>query len=361
MFTIETPELPAVADGFLAGVNVIDGSGHQLFADTKYELPLDGHNRDVPLSAGPVAAPVLTKGATNATGGTFGAGTFFWKVTAVTGYGETAGSNEVTATLVATGSQVLSWAAVPGATLYRVYRGTATNAENVLVTTLAATLLTYTDTGSAGTAKTVPAASTAGPAPAADKVFDTLTTNETVRFQSYRGLESPVLLNEDTGAIIKATYDRAESYGVGKKVQEKLLSPKAVDLTPVPGTPVTNPRFALGLLEQWARDNSTFAGTISGNALALTLVEDAIDGMKTILDTPVVLAGGYGADGPGTAVADPGEAWLYIHGRINVWRGPRVTEAEATDYRANRKYALAEGSYAASVDSFVAAILVGTN
>lgn len=361
MFTLETPELPAAADGFLAGVNVIDGSGHALFATTKYELPLDGQNRDVPLSAGALAAPVLTKGATTTTGGTFAAGTFFWKVTALTGYGETAGSNEVTATLVATGTQALSWAAVPGATLYRVYRGTVTNTENVLVTTVAATVTSYIDTGSAGTSQAIPTTSTAGPAPAADKVFDQITTNETVLFQSYRGLEGPVLTDQDASGIVKAAYDRAESYGVGKKVQEKLLSPKAVDITPTPGTPVTNPRFALGLLEQWARDNSTFAGTISGNALALTLVEDAIDGMETILGTPVVLAGGYGTDGPGSAVADPGEAWLYIHGRITVWRGPRVTDAEAVNYRSNRKTALAEGSYAASVDSFVAAILVGTN
>ena len=48
MFSIDIPELPAVADGFLSGVNVIDGSGHQLFNETKYELPLDGFNKDVP-------------------------------------------------------------------------------------------------------------------------------------------------------------------------------------------------------------------------------------------------------------------------------------------------------------------------
>lgn len=359
MFKLETPELPPANDGFLDGVNVIDGSGHQLFADTTYEMPLDGQNRDVPVSAGVITAPVLTKGTTATSGGTFGAGTFFWKVTAVDGNGETAGSNEVTATLVATGTQALSWALVPGAQLYRVYRGTVTNTENALVATLGAAATGYTDTGAAGTAQAVPTVSTAGPAPAADKVFDKLVNNSTVRFQSYRGLESPVLLGQDGAALVKAAYDRAESYGVGKKVQEKLLSPKAVDLTPTPGTAVTNPRFALGLLQQWAADNSTFAATISGNALALSLVEDAIDGFKTILDTPVVLAAGYGANGPASRTAPAGTAWLYIHGRVNVWRGPRVTDAAAVDYRANRKTALAEGSYAASVDSFVAAILVG--
>lgn len=360
LFTLETPELPAVADGFLSGVNVINGSGHQLFAATKYQLPLDGQNRDVPVSAGPLAAPVLTRGATGATGGTFAAGAFFWKITAVTGYGETAGSNEVTATLVANGTQALSWVLVAGAELYRVYRGTAAGAENVLVTTLGALATSYTDTGTAGTAKPVPTVSAAGAAPATAKVFDQISTNETVLFQSYRGLDSPVLLDEDTGKIVSAAYDRAESYGVGKKVQQLLLSPKGVDLTPTPGTPVTNPRFALGILEQWARDTSTFAGTISGNALALMLVEDVIDEMATILGTPVVLAGGYGTAGPAGRTAPAGSAWLYIHGRITVWRGPRVTEDASVDYRANRKVALAEGSYAASVESFVAAILVGT-
>lgn len=247
MFSLEIPDLPAVTDGFLDGVNVIDGSGHQLFVETEYELPLDGFNKPVP------------------------------------------------------------------------------------------------DEG-------------------VEKVFDiTLEKNETVLFQSYRGMDSPLLLGEDASGIVGAAYDRAESYGVARKVQELLLSPKAVDITPTPGTPVTNPRLALGLLEQWARDNSTFAPTISGNALAVTLVEDAIPNLTTIIGTPVILAAGYGTDGPGALVAGPGTAWLYITGRITVWRGPRATDLEAADYRNNRTVALAEGMYAASVDSFVAAILVGSN
>jgi hypothetical protein len=246
MYKLDTPELPAVEDGFLAGVNVIDGTGHQLFVETRYELPLDGFNKDVP-------------------------------------------------------------------------------AEGV------------------------------------EKDFDdTLETNETVLFQSYRGMDSPLLLGEDATKIVSEAYDRAESYSVARKVQTLVLNPVAVDITPTPGTPVTNPRFALGLLEQWARDNSTFAGTISGNALALTLVEDASPNLTTIIGTSVVLASGYGTAGPAARVAGAGQAWLYIHGRVTVWRGPSAPE-DATDYRNNRKVALAEGSYAASVDSFVAAVLVGTN
>lgn len=102
------------------------------------------------------APPTLSLGTTATTGGTFGAGAQFWKVTALVPGGESAGSNEVTATLVANGTQVLTWTAFAGATGYKVYRGTTAGGQSVLVATVGA-VLTYTDTGTAGTAGTVPA------------------------------------------------------------------------------------------------------------------------------------------------------------------------------------------------------------
>lgn len=99
--------------------------------------------------------PVLTLGTTATSGGTTTAGVKFWRVTAINAQGETLASNEVTATLTATGTQVLTWAAISGATGYRVYRGTAPNQENTLVTQLG-TVLTYTDLGAVGTAATLP-------------------------------------------------------------------------------------------------------------------------------------------------------------------------------------------------------------
>lgn len=102
-------------------------------------------------------APTLSLGAAGA--GTFAAGTYFWKVTAVNLQGETVGSNEVSATLTLNQSQTLNWTAIPGASKYRLYRGTATNAQNVRVTETAD--LTFNDTGAAGTAASPPATSTA--------------------------------------------------------------------------------------------------------------------------------------------------------------------------------------------------------
>lgn len=104
-----------------------------------------------------LAAPTLSLGATGA--GTFAAGTYFWKVTAVNLQGETVGSNEVSATLTLNQAKVLDWTAVPGASKYRLYRGTATNAQSTRVAET--TALTFNDTGGAGTAASPPASSTA--------------------------------------------------------------------------------------------------------------------------------------------------------------------------------------------------------
>lgn len=203
------------------------------------------------------------------------------------------------------------------------------------------------------------------PEPGVEKTFEVRPeVNETVLFQTYLGFDDPLLLQADVSGELQAAYDRNEDWAVERRVQQLVLNPKAVDLTPTPGTPVTSPKLAHGLLEQYARDNSSFKPLITGNALALSLTQDFVKGdaphlQATILGTPISLAGGYGATGPGGATAPAGSAWLYITGKIRVWRAKGIQDA--VDYRNNRSEALAEGSYAASVDSFVAAVLVGTN
>jgi len=106
------------------------------------------------------AAPVITLGATSGTGGTFAPGTYFWVVSAISATGESIVSNELTATIASNGTQVLNWTAIVGATGYKVYRGSVSGAQNILVASLG-TVVTYTDTGIAGTVTAPPFNTTA--------------------------------------------------------------------------------------------------------------------------------------------------------------------------------------------------------
>lgn len=109
-----------------------------------------------------LAAPSGASATAVGSGGTFAAATYFWKITFVNATGETTGT-EVTAAIALNGSCSLAWtaAAANTATAVKVYRGTASNGENVLVTTLAGNAAAYTDTGTAGSAGTPPASNSA--------------------------------------------------------------------------------------------------------------------------------------------------------------------------------------------------------
>jgi hypothetical protein len=85
--------------------------------------------------------------------GTHAAGTYYYVVTALVGTGETTRSAEASATLSGAGGVSVTWAAVAGATSYRVYEGT-TAATETQYYTVTAPLTSFSDTGAAGTAGT---------------------------------------------------------------------------------------------------------------------------------------------------------------------------------------------------------------
>lgn len=197
-----------------------------------------------------------------------------------------------------------------------------------------------------------------------DKVFDELDENTSVQFGQYRGFDLSLLLHKgEAQGLVQRAFEANESYGVEKAVQSLLLNPNAVDITPTPGTAVTSPRLALGLLEQYAKDNYSGRPILHGNALAVGFIPELrVDGVKlsTIHGTPIANGGGYATDGPGAAEADDGTAWLYISGQVNIWRGQVQINSETVyDLKRNRELGLAERRYAATVECFVAAILVG--
>ncbi len=97
--------------------------------------------------AGPLAAPANVTASSTDTGGALAAGTYFYKIAARNINGETIGSSQVSATISAgftTGKVTLGWDPVAGATSYRVYRGTASNVQNLFYSTSSTGLI---DTG----------------------------------------------------------------------------------------------------------------------------------------------------------------------------------------------------------------------
>jgi hypothetical protein len=116
----------------------------------------------LPFAVSVIAAPTGLTATPVVGGGTFAAGTYYWEVTATTALGETTVSNEASAVIALNGSATLNWTAPVGVvTGYKVYRGTAPGAENVLVTTIVGNTTTFTDTnvGGAGTPPTTDTAS----------------------------------------------------------------------------------------------------------------------------------------------------------------------------------------------------------
>lgn len=118
---------------------------------------------------GGIAPPAGLGVAAVGSGGTFAAATYFWKITFRTVFGETSGSNEATVAIALNGSANLTWTAPPARVLgVRIYRGTATNSENVFVAEVAGNAVAYTDTGT-GVSGSLPAAGS----------FATITTGST--------------------------------------------------------------------------------------------------------------------------------------------------------------------------------------
>lgn len=215
------------------------------------------------------------------------------------------------------------------------------------------------------TAFTAPKLLTIPPA-GTDKEFQERADDTTVKvFTAYQGLNDPLLRGVGGGTQeLEDLFTAGEPLYVEDRVQELLLNAEATDITPTPGTPVTDLKQALGMLEQWIAERYLYRPTISGNLYATYLIPELVrgsDGSLTSLHgTPIAAAAGFGADGPGIASAAEGTAWIYISGQINIWRG-KAQVSNSQDLPMNRDLSLVEKFYAASIDGPVAAILVGTN
>lgn len=154
-----------------------------------------------------LAAPGTVTPTGSATGGTLAAATYYYKVTALDAFGETTASPEASVTTTGTTSSVgLAWVAVTGATSYKVYRGTTAGGESTFYTTVTNS---FTDTGAAGTAGTVPTANTtAGATPGFTVSFngDVSSTSSTDYQVWYK---SGVLAVWNTGTLVYSNQANA--------------------------------------------------------------------------------------------------------------------------------------------------------
>lgn len=129
-----------------------------------------GTSTDVTLAAGAeailsiyaadMATPVNATHTTATTGGSLTAATYYYRVSAINALGETLASTETSIVVpggTSTNIVTVKWAAVTGATGYRVY-GRATGAE--LFIAEVGVVLQYVDTGAITPAGALPAANT---------------------------------------------------------------------------------------------------------------------------------------------------------------------------------------------------------
>jgi hypothetical protein len=188
-------------------------------------------SNEISIATNKLATPSATSATPSTTGGTLVAGTYYYVVTALGASGETLKSNELSATTTGTTSSVaLVWAAVPGAVGYRVYRGTIAGAENVYVAV--GNVVTYTDTNAANTNGTPPASNTAVTATNINTVNWAAVTGAT-GYKIYRGTAAgaenvfytvgAVTSFNDTGAAsTNGTPPATNTTGLGAPVQSAL-------------------------------------------------------------------------------------------------------------------------------------------
>jgi uncharacterized protein YmfQ (DUF2313 family) len=110
-----------------------------------------------------LATPTISSVTSNGAGGTLGAGTYSYRVSAVSAYGETLASAAVSVVIGAgaTNRAIVNWGAVDGATHYRIFGRTA--GAELCIGRVAAGTLTFSDTGAVTPGDVLPA----GPNPLA--------------------------------------------------------------------------------------------------------------------------------------------------------------------------------------------------
>lgn len=310
-----------------------------------------------------LAPPVQAAANTATTGGTLPADTYSFTVTALNAQGETLESNEQSVTTTGTTSTATAnWAAVTGATGYRVYATSgATGTEKLLVQVGAVTSYVWTGTPAIGT-DDPPTVNTA--TDLLIKTFEAPAWPEGDRFAVYAGAECKKFGGGGPQQLdaLRTVFTAKESFGVERGLIESTLQ-GATDLTPAGGA--VDPIVGLGILEGDAAVNYAGVPTIHlprtlGTLLftQTALVHDG-NAYATEQGSKVASGGGYVASNvsPAGVAAPDGELWIYASGEVTVQRSV-LKEVDALDRDTNDNLDLVERIYITTVDCYKSAVRV---
>lgn len=197
-------------------------------------------------------------------------------------------------------------------------------------------------------------------------------------FTVYLGAEDTLFEKDRTKEAVRAAYENGLSPAIERHFEDEILRKRAVDLTPTPGTPVTNLKFATGLLQQWIAERIHTLPTLHGNRLAVALMSELVVNdsdwkLHTPQGTPIANgagytggAAGYGSGGYGTGefgvtetAVPAGSAWVYITSQVNLWEGELFVSDPAVAMKRNRQQVLAEATYMVVVEDVIGKVLVG--
>lgn len=271
---------------------------------------------------------------TATSGGTLVAATYGYKVSALGLYGEGLPSAEKTQVVPAgtsTNTVTLTWAAVAGATGYRVYGRTSGGPWGLLATVDEFTL-TWTDTGAGTPGAAAPTSSTSGTL--------AITRPSTVEWRSYlvRVFEKCSLMSglaRDYADIARAIVEAGTPKAVEREFWDGrftradggsnlyLTKSGSTVVNPTPGTAVSFAR-GLRLLEQALADHGHGApGFIHCRPETIDDTSELLrrqgNVLLTLRDTVVVPGTGYSGLGPqGDSNEKPavGKTWMYATGPV---------------------------------------------
>lgn len=196
------------------------------------------------------------------------------------------------------------------------------------------------------------------PEDGSDKQFGSIAPQKFLPFDVYAGIKASIVDDkENTRKALSEAFEGSLGVAAETAIQKSLLNPKA---TVLHDDPITDPRLALGLLEQWGAENLGVQSMIHTSKLGASMLRDLKDdggALRTKQFSPVANGGGYKGTGPGEREAGFGEAWVYVSRIPTIFR----TETQTTDtydLKKNMYYALSEARFVPVVEGDVAAVLL---